>query len=118
MPGINGIEFLKILMSQYPIPTIVISGTDGRCFEAISAGAVGFVEKPNASTMNDFYNDLASKIKEASVAKLEKKYSKTNSSQVNNSVHKKRTFNNVNISSNNDTNNCHWSIYGWCRSCW
>src|SRR3712207_8553684 len=39
MPGMNGIDFLKILMDQCPIPTIVISGADGRCFEAISAGA-------------------------------------------------------------------------------
>lgn len=80
MPGVNGIEFLKILMEQYPIPTIVISGADGRCFEAINAGAVGFVEKPTASTMNDFSIDLAAKIKEASVAQLEKKNSKTTNS--------------------------------------
>lgn len=77
MPGVNGIEFLKILMEQHPIPTIVISGADGRCFEAINAGAVGFVEKPTASTMNDFSIDLAVKIKEASVARLEKRKSKT-----------------------------------------
>lgn len=94
MPGMNGIEFLKILMDQYPIPTIVITGTDGRCFEAISAGAVGFVEKPNANTMNDFSNNLASKIKEASVAKLEKR--------VENFVQKKSTFNNENIRRKND----------------
>ena len=98
MPGINGIEFLKILMDQCPIPTIVISGADGRCFEAISAGAVGFVEKPNSHTMNEFSNDLASKIKEASVAKLDKsKYSKKATSQVNNTVQKKSTFDNSNI---------------------
>lgn len=103
MPGMNGIEFLKILMDQYPIPTIVITGTDGRCFEAISAGAVGFVEKPNANTMNDFSNDLASKIKEASVAKLEKnKYSKIKSSQVSHSVQKKSTVGNENIRRKND----------------
>ena len=54
MPGINGIEFLKILMEQHPVPTIVISGADGRCFEAIDAGAVGFVGKPTADTMNQF----------------------------------------------------------------
>lgn len=90
MPGMNGIEFLKILMDQYPIPTIVISGADGRCFEAISAGAVGFVEKPTANTMSEFSIDLASKIKEASVAKLDKaKYSKGNSSQVNKEVQKR-----------------------------
>ena len=77
MPGVNGIELLKILMEQHPIPTIVISGADGRCFEAINAGAVGFVEKPTASTMNDFSIDLAVKIKEASVAQLEKRKSQT-----------------------------------------
>lgn len=103
MPGMNGIEFLKIIMNQCPIPTIVISGADGRCFEAISAGAVGFVEKPTSNTMNDFSNDLADKIKEASVAKLEnKKYSKVNSSQVNNSIQRKSTFNNENIRRRND----------------
>ncbi|MGX4601231.1 protein-glutamate methylesterase/protein-glutamine glutaminase [Faecalimicrobium sp. JNUCC 81] len=103
MPGMNGIEFLKIIMNQCPIPTIVISGADGRCFEAISAGAVGFVEKPSSSTMNEFSNDLASKIKEASVAKLDKKkYSKMNSSQVNNSVQRKSTFNSENIRRRND----------------
>lgn len=71
MPGVNGIEFLKILMSQCPIPTIVISGANDKCFEALSAGAVGFVDKPTSSTMNEFAIDLATKIKEASVAKLD-----------------------------------------------
>ncbi|MGL5756642.1 MAG: protein-glutamate methylesterase/protein-glutamine glutaminase [Paraclostridium sp.] len=100
MPGMTGIEFLKILMDQCPIPTIVITGTDGRCFEAISAGAVGFVEKPNANTMNDFYDELASKIKEASVAKLDKKHHNINSSQVNQSVHKKNKLDNINVKIN------------------
>jgi two-component system, chemotaxis family, protein-glutamate methylesterase/glutaminase len=94
MPGMNGIEFLKILMNQYPIPTIVISGADDRCFEAISAGAVGFVEKPTANTMNDFSNDLASKIREASVAKLGK--------VINNSVQKKSTVDSAGIRRKNN----------------
>ncbi|WP_199533678.1 protein-glutamate methylesterase/protein-glutamine glutaminase [Romboutsia maritimum] len=103
MPGLNGIEFLKILMDQNPIPTIVISGADGRCFEAISAGAVGFVEKPNSNTMNDFSNDLASKIKEASVAKLDKrKDSKKSSNYSAQIVQKKSTFNNIRIKNDKD----------------
>lgn len=73
MPGVNGIEFLKALMSQYPIPTIVISGANDKCFEALSAGAVDFVDKPTANTMNEFAIDLVSKIKEASVAKIDTK---------------------------------------------
>lgn len=90
MPGMNGIDFLKILMDQHPIPTIVISGADGRCFEAINAGAVGFVEKPSASTMEFFSNDLVDKIKEASVAKLQKRvYSKTDLSPTDN-IYQKR----------------------------
>lgn len=98
MPGIDGIEFLRILMSQYPIPTIVISSANGRCFEAISAGAVGFVEKPTASTMSDFSRDLASKIKEASVAKLKKINIATNISSTDENTSKKRIIDsNINI---------------------
>lgn len=100
MPGINGIEFLKILMNQHPIPAIVISGADSKCFEAIAAGAVGFVEKPTASTMNEFAIELASKIKEASVAKLRRdKYSKKVSKPL---VSNSRPIN-TNITSNNDS---------------
>lgn len=98
MPGMNGIDFLKILMDQCPIPTIVISGADGRCFEAISAGAVGFVEKPTANTMKDFSIDLASKIREASVAKLEKSITKTNTSKI---INKGNILNNIGIRKNN-----------------
>lgn len=90
MPGINGIDFLKILMDQHPIPTIVISGADGRCFEAINAGAVGFVEKPSAKTMEFFANDLLDKIKEASVAKLQKRPYSKNEFTTNNNIYQKR----------------------------
>ncbi|CEN21403.1 protein-glutamate methylesterase/protein-glutamine glutaminase [Paraclostridium sordellii] len=98
MPGMNGIDFLKILMDQCPIPTIVISGVDGRCFEAISAGAVGFVEKPTANTMKDFSIDLASKIREASVAKLEKSITKTTTSKI---INKVNVLKNTGIRKNN-----------------
>lgn len=94
MPGINGIEFLKILMDQCPIPTIVISGANDKCFEALSAGAVGFVDKPTSSTMNEFAIDLATKIKEASVAKLD---TKSNFTKVSKPVDQK-------INSNKTTN--------------
>lgn len=101
MPGIDGIEFLKILMSQYPIPTIVISSANSRCFEAISAGAVGFVEKPTASTMSDFSKDLASKIKEASVARL-KKMSTTMNTSLNDENTPRRRIIDSNISMKNN----------------
>lgn len=77
MPRMNGIEFLKILMPQMPIPVIVVSAVDGIVFEAMRAGAVDFVAKPSASTgkeeMNDFFADLAQKIRAAAAAKLKQK---------------------------------------------
>lgn len=103
MPGMSGIEFLKILMEQCPIPTIVISGADDRCFEAINAGAVGFVEKPDSRGMNNFANDLASKIKEASVAKLVKdNYSRNNLNKPNTVANKKSVTKNIRSKSNTD----------------
>ena len=96
MPGMSGIEFLKILMGQCPIPTIVISGADDRCFEAINAGAVGFVEKPTAIGMSNFANELASKIKEASVAKLVKEnYIKNNTSKPKQAIIRKPIDNSI-----------------------
>lgn len=103
MPGMSGIEFLKILMEQCPIPTIVISGADDRCFEAINAGAVGFVEKPDSRGMNNFANELASKIKEASVAKLVKdNYSRNNLNKPNTVANKKSVTKNIRSKSNTD----------------
>lgn len=70
MPGMSGIEFLKILMPQHPLPVIVVSAVDGIVFEAMRAGAVDFVAKPEAGGMPAFIKDLAAKIKVASVARL------------------------------------------------
>lgn len=98
MPGINGIEFLKILMDQCPIPTIVISGANDRCFEALSSGAVGFVDKPTSSTMDEFATELATKIKEASVAKLD---TKRNFTKVSSSLDTKRNIKKLTSITNN-----------------
>lgn len=70
MPGMNGIEFLKILMPRQPIPVIVVSAADGIVFEAMQAGAVDFIAKPEAGDIAAFSRELASKIKIASVARL------------------------------------------------
>ena len=45
MPKMNGLTFIKKVLPQYPIPTIVISSLDNAAFEAIEAGAVDFVGK-------------------------------------------------------------------------
>jgi len=73
MPKMDGIEFVKRLMPQYPIPVIVVSAISDRVFDAMNAGAVDFVPKPNASSpesVQKFILDLIQKIKAASKAKV------------------------------------------------
>ena len=50
MPRMNGIEFLRRLMPQYPIPVVVVSSITENVFDAMRAGAVDFVSKPHLQT--------------------------------------------------------------------
>lgn len=74
LPRMSGIEFLRKLMPQYPLPVIVISALNDKVFDALSAGAVDFVAKPSVSSraqLEDFIrNELLVKIKIASTAKI------------------------------------------------
>jgi len=73
MPKMNGIEFIRRLIPQYPIPVIVVSSISHTVFEAMNAGAVDFVVKPDMNEINSvehFINDLIEKIKIASTAKV------------------------------------------------
>ncbi|AFA49255.1 protein-glutamate methylesterase/protein-glutamine glutaminase [Acetobacterium woodii] len=73
MPKMNGIEFLKKLMPQYPLPVIVVSSVSQNVLDALDAGAVEFVTKPNVTRpggMASFVNELIIKIKIASTAKV------------------------------------------------
>lgn len=71
MPKMNGIEFLKRLMPQYPLPTIVVSAVNDKVFDALNAGAVEFVTKPGShSNIDVFIKELIVKIKIASTAKV------------------------------------------------
>ena len=75
MPKMNGIEFIGRLMPQYPLPIIVVSSTSGTVFDAMNAGAVDFVGKPDLSSVNSvelFIKDLIAKIKIAANAKVQK----------------------------------------------
>ncbi|NTV77996.1 MAG: chemotaxis response regulator protein-glutamate methylesterase [Clostridiales bacterium] len=65
MPKMNGIEFIRRLLPQYSIPVIVVSGLSESVFDAMNAGAVDFVAKPNDKSTNNmqlFIQDLISKI--------------------------------------------------------
>lgn len=67
MPKMNGIDFLKKLMPQYPMRVVMLSGLDGKVFEAMAAGAVDFVHKPTnmaRTNVNEFIRqELTAKVK-------------------------------------------------------
>jgi len=69
MPKLNGVEFIKRLLPQYKIPIIVVSFV----FDAMEAGAVDFLSKPDARIPNAFDNfisELILKIKGAANVNL------------------------------------------------
>lgn len=74
LPRMSGIEFLRKLIPQYPLPVVVISALSDKVFDAMNAGAVDFVAKPavsNRAQLEDFIkNELLVKIKIASTAKI------------------------------------------------
>ncbi|MDR3077149.1 MAG: chemotaxis response regulator protein-glutamate methylesterase [Planctomycetota bacterium] len=77
MPRMNGLEFLRRLMPQYPLPVVMVSALTekGRqlTFDAMALGAVDFVAKPKADLargMEQLLAELTLKIKIAVNAKL------------------------------------------------
>ena len=72
----NGIDFLRKLIPQYPLPVVVISSLSDKVFDALNAGAVDFVAKPavsNRAQLEEFIrNELLVKIKIASTVKISK----------------------------------------------
>jgi two-component system chemotaxis response regulator CheB len=73
MPKMNGIEFLKKLMPQYPVPVVIVSSVNINIFDALGAGAVDFVAKPGSTAFGNpegLINELIVKIKIASASKI------------------------------------------------
>ena len=71
MPGINGIDFLKQFLPSHPLPVILVSSLNLRVFDALAAGAVDFVRKPDAvESRESFLQALTHKIIVASHARL------------------------------------------------
>lgn len=72
MPKMSGVEFLRKLMPQLPIPTVVVSSYSKKgakiTIEALNAGAVDFVSKPTASpnAIENMMIELRNKVKLAS----------------------------------------------------
>jgi two-component system chemotaxis response regulator CheB len=72
MPRMDGIKFLRSLMTQFPVPVIVISSLKESVFEAIDAGALDFMPKPDDKNDENtgWFSDLAEKVRTAASAKL------------------------------------------------
>lgn len=82
MPKMSGIDFLKKLMTINPIPVVVVSSLPINVLDALNAGAVDFVKKPNITSPADLQNfilELSTKIKIASVAHVSKKLANASS---------------------------------------
>lgn len=68
MPRMDGLEFLKKLLPQYYIPTLVVSSSSSRKKEALDCGAVDFIQKPLARTsaeMKQFAVEIGGAVKSA-----------------------------------------------------
>lgn len=74
MPRMDGITFLKKLMTYYPLPVIILSSLTPKggalAIEALEAGAVDVICKTSSGNgTGDIYAELAAKIKEAARVK-------------------------------------------------
>ncbi len=77
MPRMDGVEFLRRLMPQYPLPVVMVSSLTQKgkqiTLESLEAGAVDFVAKPTtnmAQGLNAMMAELRTKIKIASTANV------------------------------------------------
>lgn len=77
MPRMDGVEFLRRLMPQYPLPVVMVSALTQKgkqiTLDALEAGAVDFVSKPATNIsrgLNEMMLELCTKIKIASTANV------------------------------------------------
>ncbi|MET0016984.1 chemotaxis-specific protein-glutamate methyltransferase CheB [Oscillibacter sp.] len=75
MPDMSGIDLLKKLLPVFQVPVILVSSLNLRVFDALDAGAVDFVRKPDGSQSKDeFINTLTQKIVVSAYAKVRTSY--------------------------------------------
>jgi two-component system chemotaxis response regulator CheB len=77
MPRMDGVEFLRRLMPQFPLPVVVVSALTKKgaeiTLQAFEAGAVDVVTKPGvdiARGLNEMLDDLRNKVKIAAVTNV------------------------------------------------
>jgi two-component system chemotaxis response regulator CheB len=70
MPGQSGIDFLKEYLPDNPVPVILCSSLNLKVFDALNAGAVDFVRKPDVQESKEvFLTNLTQKVLVASMAR-------------------------------------------------
>lgn len=77
MPRMDGVEFLRRLMPQFPVPAVMVSALTQRgkeiTLQALEAGAVDFVTKPSRNVeggLQGMMMELRTKLKIASTANV------------------------------------------------
>jgi two-component system chemotaxis response regulator CheB len=77
MPRMDGVDFLRRLMPQYPLPVVMVSSLTQKgkqiTLDSLDAGAVDFVSKPTsdiARGLKGMLSELRAKIKLASTANV------------------------------------------------
>jgi two-component system chemotaxis response regulator CheB len=71
MPAMSGIEFLQKYLPEHPVPVILVSSLNLKVFDALEAGAVDFVRKPDGQQGNStFIATLAKKVIMAASARV------------------------------------------------
>ncbi len=69
MPGMDGVEFLRRLKDQGPLPVVAVSGKTKKgskvAVEMLSLGAYDIVQKPGKVTLKDFLQELRTRLKMA-----------------------------------------------------
>ncbi len=73
MPKMNGTHFIRQLLPQHALPVIVVSSISQSVFDAMNAGAVDFIAKPDIQSpqgVEAFIEELINKIKIAAHAKV------------------------------------------------
>ncbi|MBN1208585.1 MAG: chemotaxis-specific protein-glutamate methyltransferase CheB [Myxococcaceae bacterium] len=68
LPGMNGVEVTRRIMTQCPTPIVVFSGLENRTLglyllDALTAGAVDAVEKPTRYVSSEWAEELLTRVK-------------------------------------------------------
>lgn len=70
LPGMNGVEVTRRIMTHCPTPIVVFSGMENRTMglyllDALTAGAVDAVEKPTKFVTSEWAGELLTRVKQA-----------------------------------------------------